>query len=214
MRTPAWKILSGGSTSLESLAHAGAATRTVSFFDRDVKTDFKLPFELKAGVGWVGSRAQIEVDVFAYTGTGKYPALESGNIATVVSDDGQGRVPVTTTQQFGSPVVDSRAVVNVAIGGRYALTANGALVLHGGFAADRSPVGDEDTVFGVHESASAQSHRGSQPAHEMAARLNGVHYATGRSNPLTLRRAADGFVYATEFSVSTVGIVYSLAVLF
>jgi hypothetical protein len=42
----------------------------------------------------------------------------------------------------------------------------------------------------------------------------GLHYATGRSDPIAIRQAREGVNYQTDFSVSTVGIVYSLAVLF
>jgi hypothetical protein len=212
MRTPGWKVMSGGSTSLEALSHAGAATRTVSFFDPDVATDLKLPFELKTGIGWVGTRAQIEVDVFAYAGAGTYSLLETGNTATVVNDDGQGRPPTISTQVYGSPVIDSRGVVNVAVGARYALTSSGAWVLHGGYATDRSPVGDADTTFTKVHLQNVTAGISARTKWFLASA--GLHYAAGRSDPILIRGAREEFNYQTDFSVSTVGIVYSLAVLF
>ena len=106
-----------------------------------------MPFEFKAGVAWVGERAQAEFDVFTYSGTGEYRGVESSELITVAVDSGQGGAPVVAEFPYQGATVDSRGVVNVAIGGRYQLAKARTWTLHAGYATDRSPVGDRDTAF-------------------------------------------------------------------
>jgi hypothetical protein len=212
MRTPGWTAMSGGSSSLEGATRAGATSITVSFFDPAAESQLKLPFEFKTGVAWIGARAQVEVDLFTYMGTGRYAAVESDQVATIITDDGQGRPPVVTTQVYESPTVDSRAVVNVAIGGRYALTENGAWTLHAGYATDRSPVGDDDTTFTKVHLQSVTT--GVSMRTKWLLGSLGVHYTNGQSDSLRLHRSSNGTTYDTAFTVSNLGLVYSLAVLF
>ena len=139
--------MSSGSTSLEGLSRVGPVTTTASFLDASPEVDFRLPVEIKAGAAWKGTRAQVEVDVLAFTGTGTYDAFTSTETVTVLVDQGAGAPPLVQVYPFRPPVVDSRSVVNVAVGGAYNLSSDGAWVFHGGYATDGSPVGELDTTF-------------------------------------------------------------------
>jgi hypothetical protein len=98
------------------------------------------------------------------------------------------------------------------MGGRYQLTANRAWTLHAGFATDGSPVGDNDTAFTkvnlrhitVGLSARTKLFLGSL----------GLRYSRGKSGAVVLGRRADGSEVTTIFRVSSIGLVYSLALLF
>jgi long-subunit fatty acid transport protein len=103
-------------------------------------------------------------------------------------------------------------VVNLAVGGRYQLTANRAWTLHAGYATDGSPVGDADTAMTkvnlqhltVGLSARTKLFLGSV----------GFRYSRGKSGTVVLGRRADGSDVSTFFRVSSLGVVYSVALLF
>jgi long-subunit fatty acid transport protein len=212
MRTPGLGMTASGDASLEGLVRARPATVASGFFDPDVSAEYKLPLEFKAGVAWIGDRAEAELDVLTYSGTGDYTAIESAAPITVAVDNGQGGPPVVTQLTYQGARVDSRAVVNLAIGGRYQLTSNRAWTLHAGFATDGSPVGDQDTAFTkvnlrhltVGLSARTKLFLGSL----------GLRYSRGKSGAVTLGRRADGSEVSTIFKVSSMGLVYSVALLF
>jgi hypothetical protein len=212
MRTPGLGITASGDASLEGLVRAGPATVASGFFDPDVSTDYKLPFEFKAGVAWIGDRAEAELDVLTYSGTGDYTAVESDEPITLAVDNGQGGAPVVSELAYAGARIDARAIVNLAMGGRYQLTANRAWTLHAGFATDGSPVGDNDTAFTkvnlrhitVGLSARTKLFLGSL----------GLRYSRGKSGAVVLGRRADGSEVTTIFRVSSIGLVYSLALLF
>jgi hypothetical protein len=212
MRTPGLGVFATGSASLEGLARVGSLTSTSSFFDPDPIVDYRLPFEFKGGVAWLGKRAQVEADVFAYSGKDPYQLLETANTVTTITDNGQGGPPVTVQRPYVSPTVHFASVVNVAVGGHYTLTEGGAWMLHGGYATDRSPVGANDTAFtkvDLQKLTVGLSGRTSLFLGSL-----GLQYTNGRSGQVTLATTPDGADIATRFKVSSFGLVYSVAVLF
>jgi hypothetical protein len=212
LRTPGLGITGSGSASIEGLAAIGRATASASYFDHDASVQYKLPLEVRGGVAWLGSRAQVEVDVFTYTGRGVYDLAESDVPILILSDNGQGGPPGVSQRSYVSPIVHSRAVVNLAAGGHYQLTDNGAWVVHGGYATDRSPVGDLDTTFtriNLQKFTVGLSGRTSLFLGSV-----GLQYTSGRSDTVTLGRAPNGSDIATRFDVSSLGVVYSVALLF
>ncbi len=212
MRTPGIGVTATGSASLEGLARAGAATTTTTFFDPATDAEYRLPFEFKGGLAWLGKRAQIEADVLAYSGTGQYQLVDTANTVSTITDSGQGGAPITVEQPYVSPTVDARAVINVAVGGQYRLTESGAWALHGGYATNQSPVGANDTAFtkvNLQKVTVGMSARTSMFLGSL-----GLQYLTGQSDSLTLGTAPDGADISTRFKVSSFGVVYSLAVLF
>lgn len=212
MRTAGLGVTSSGEASLDGLAHVGTGTATTAFFDPSASTRYRLPFEFKTGAAWIGSRAQLEADLLIYPGTGQYTAVESAEPVTVVMDRGTG-APLTIEQRaYIGARVDSRTVVNIAIGGRYQLKPDRTWALHGGYATDRSPVGEADTAFSkvnLQHVTVGLSGRTSIFLGSL-----GLRYSTGRSDPIGLGPTADGSVFETRFKVSSFGLVYSLALLF
>ncbi len=212
MRTRGLGVTASGSASLEGLARVGGSTVTSSFFDPDASVEYRLPSEFKGGLAWLGKRAQIEADVSAYSGRGQYQLVETANTVTTITDNGQGTPAVTEQRPYVSPAVDSRAVVNVALGGHYNLSESGTWTLHGGYATDRSPVGANDTAFTrVHLQKVTV---GMSARTRMFLGSLGLQYANGRSDPLALGTTPDDSVVTTRFKVSSFGLVYSVAVQF
>jgi hypothetical protein len=212
MRTPGIGVTATGSASLEGLARTGGNTATTTFFDPDAGVEYRLPFEFRGGLAWLGKRAQLEADVFSYSGNGQYQLVTTTNTVTTISDNGQGGTPIIVEQPYVSPTVDARAVINVAVGGQYHLTESGAWALHGGYATDRSPVGANDTAFtkvNLQKVTMGMSARTSMFLGSL-----GLQYLNGQSAPLTLGITPDGSAISTRFKVSSFGVVYSLAVLF
>jgi hypothetical protein len=212
LRTPGLGLASSGDASLDGVVHAGTTTATSGFFDPDSSVECRLPLAFKVGAAWIGTRGQVEVDVFTYAGTGRYTAIESRQPVTTVVDAGQGAPPVSRQVAYQGASIDSRTVVNVAFGGRYRLWSNRSWLLHGGYASDRSPVGANDTTFTnvklqhvtVGLSGRTKLFLGSL----------GVRYSTGQSGPMVLGASTDGEPFETTFRVSSLGLVYSIALLF
>ena len=84
---------SGGSFNHEGMSNAGTTTITASFFDPEPDVKFKLPFEFKTGAAWIGSRAQVEVDLLTYTGRSPYQGLQTSESWTIITDPGNGGTP-------------------------------------------------------------------------------------------------------------------------
>src|SRR5262249_13840218 len=108
---------------------------------------YQLPFEAVLGAAWARDRFEVEVDGHFYAGHSPYDLFRSEQTATRITDPGGGAPPVVDQIPFQNIQADSDVVVNVAIGGHYALTANRVWLIHFGFATDFSPVGDADQFF-------------------------------------------------------------------
>jgi long-subunit fatty acid transport protein len=211
LRTRGWGVLSDGASNLEGVSRIGASTTTGSFFDDEAAIEYRIPFEFKAGAAYRLPRGQVEIDLKTYLGAGIYDGISSDRPTTILSDAGAGSV---TTQQLTTvpTVIDSRAVVNVAVGGHYDLTADGKWVVHGGYATDRSPVGDQDTLFTkVHLQKLTLGVSGRT---KYFLGSLGVQYASGSSGTILLRELQNGQRFTTTFDVANLGFVYSLALLF
>ncbi len=131
---------------------------------------------------------------------------------TITTDPGTGAAPTVQTPAYASPVIDARSVVNVAVGGQVHLTPSGSWRLHGGYATDRSPVGPADTYFTkVHMQVLTAGISGRTSFLLGSA---AVRYEAGTSADVVLRQLQNGQQITTRFRASTIGIVYSLALLF
>ena len=212
VRTPGLGITASGASSLEGLVRAGAAAAVSGFFEPSASVEYRLPFQFNTGAAWVGTRAQVEADVFIYSGTGQYTAVESGEPVTVVVDPGSGGAVTMSQSPYVGARVDLRTVANLAVGGRYQLMRDRTWALHGGYATDRSPVGETDTAFTKvnlqHVTVGVSGRAG------VFLGSVGFRYSSGRTDSLALGPMADGSVFDTTFKVSSYGLVYSLALLF
>jgi hypothetical protein len=212
VRTPGLGITASGAASLEGLVRAGAAAAVSEFFEPNASVEYRLPFQFNTGAAWVGKRAQVEADIFIYSGTGQYTAVESGEPVTVVVDPGSGGAVTMSQSPYVGARVDLRTVANLAIGGRYQLMRDRTWALHGGYATDRSPVGETDTAFTKvnlqHVTVGVSGRAG------VFLGSVGFRYSSGRTDSIALGPMADGSVFDTTFKVSSYGLVYSLALLF
>lgn len=211
VRSRGFGVFASGFSMLEGTSSSELGTSTASYFEDAPETEYRVPFELKTGAAYLAGRGEIEIDLLYYDGAGEYAAITPATRVTVITAPGGGRPPVVAEYASRPSVVDSRAVFNVAIGGHFDVTENGAWVAHGGYGTERSPVGPNDTVF-------TKAHLQKVTA-GLSARTSrflgslGVQYLWGDSDEVTLRELPGGTL-STRFGISSFGVVYSLAVLF
>jgi hypothetical protein len=212
VRTPGVRIWRGGSYTYEGLLKSGPSTTTASFFDTSADAEYRIPLEFKAGVAWAGPRAQMEADLLTHAAGGRYSAFSTDQTWTVVNDPGTGGPPTEQRPALTAPVVDSRTVINVAIGGHVRLKEGGAWTVHGGYATDRSPVGADDTLFTRVNMQVVTAGISGQAKIVLASA--GVRYQTGTTDEIVLRQLLDGQQVRTRLKISNLGLVYSVAVRF
>ena len=212
VRTPGLAISRSGSFSHEGAVSVGTATTTASFFEPGGDVEYRLPFEFKVGAAVLLTRAQFEVDVNTWTGGDPYAAFRSSGTWSIITDAGNGSPPTVQTPELEAPIVDPAAVMNVAIGGQYHLTENGSWMIHGGFATDRSPVGPKDTFFTKADMRALTV--GVSGRTRFILGSVGLRYQWGTTGEFSLRRFQDTQQLKTRFKLSTIGIVYSVGLLF
>jgi hypothetical protein len=210
VRTRGFGIRSSGLAMLEGVSSTGATTTTGSFFDDAVEVSYRVPSEFKTGLAYAGRRAEAEFDLLVFAGAGAYEAYSSNQPVTIVTGS-TGSAPTATDYKAVAPVIDSTAVVNLAIGGHFNLTSDSSWVVHGGYATDRSPVGPNDTVFTKVNLQKITLGVSGRATHFLGS--IGVQYFAGASDPIPLRDLPAGQV-TTTFKVNSVGLLYSLSVLF
>jgi len=211
VRTRGFGIRSTGLATLEGVSSSNAGTTTASFFDDGPDVSYRVPFEFKTGIAFTRPRGQAEVDLLIYTGGDPYNAYETSRPVTVVASSGNGTAPTATDYAARPPVIDPKTVANLAVGGHFKLTPEGAWTVHGGFATDMSPVGTADTVFtkvDLHKFTGGVSARTSHFLGSF-----GLQYESGSSDEIVLRDLSSGQL-TTQFKVKSLGFVYSLTVLF
>jgi len=204
LRSPGLTLFRSGDYSYDAVATDGAATASLSFFDPKPRFDYHLPFQATVGAALVRDRFQLELDVLFSAGTSTYDLFSSERSATYIFDAGQGGPPVVQEVPFGQVVSDTRAVVNVALGGSYALTKNKVWVLHFGFNTDFSPVGDEEEYFSKVDLYGATVGI-SGTVGGLTAAL-GVNYQFGQADNVPLAEILD-----SDIDIQTIAIIYSLA---
>jgi hypothetical protein len=212
VRTPGLRFWQSGSYTYEGLLESGPSTTTASFFDTSADAEYRIPLEFKAGVAWVRPRAQVEADLLTHAAGGRYSAFRTDHTWIVVSDPGIGGLPTEQRPALTAPVVDSRTVINVAIGGHVRLKEGGAWTVHGGYATDRSPVGADDTLFTRVNMQVVTAGISGQAKVVLASA--GVRYQTGATDEIVLRQLLDGEQVRTRLKISNLGLVYSVAVRF
>lgn len=211
VRTRGFGIHSSGLAMLEGVSDTGATTTTGSFFDANPNVSYRVPFEVKTGLAYNAPRGEAEFDLLWFGSAGKYQAYISNQPVTIVFGSNGGTAPSATTYSVVPPVIDSIAVVNVAIGGHLNLTSDRSWIVHGGFGTDRSPVGPHDTVFTKVNLSKFTAGVSGRTAHFLGS--IGVQYLVGSSDPILLRDLPAGQL-ATTLKVNSLGLLYSLSVMF
>jgi hypothetical protein len=126
-----------------------------------------------------------------------------------VRDSGSGDSPGVQQYQASAATIDSRSVVNVAVGGQFTLTASGAWRIHAGFATDRSPVGPSDTLFTKVDMQAFTL--GISARTRVVFASFGMRYESGLSDAFSIRRLQNDEPYLTRLKVRNVGLLYSVA---
>jgi len=212
VRSPGVSLKRSGSYTHEGQASLGLSTSTATFFDTDADVEYRLPLEFKAGLAWLGTRAQVEVDLVSYAAGGRYAAMHTEQTWTLLSDAGQGGPPSVQKPALVVPFIDSCAVANVAVGGQVRLTPSGSWTIHGGYATDRSPVGADDTLFTRVNMQFVTA--GFSGRTKSVLGSVGIRYEMGTTETILIRQLQNGQPLSTRLKISHLGVVYSAALLF
>ncbi|HEY1250617.1 MAG TPA: hypothetical protein VGH97_05470 [Thermoanaerobaculia bacterium] len=207
LRSPGIKLFRSGDLNADGLFTAGGqngAQLSYTFFDKDPRFDYQLPFEAVLGAAWVRDRFELEVDGHFYAGHSPYDLFRSEQTATRITDPGGGAPPVVDQIPFQNIQADNKPIFNVAVGGHYALTANRVWLLHFGFSTDFSPVGDADQFFSRVNLYGVTLGFTGQTEHIVGSL--GVNYVFGSSDNSTLAQLLD-----SDLKVRMIGVIYSLA---
>ena len=206
-RTPAWKLYTSGSVTAEGVRTAGAASSGVSFYDPEAVFNVKLPSEVRGGLGYIGRRLEIEVDVSAETPIATYDMLTSDR--SVISYSNGSGAPAVTTRPFEGLVSQASTVVNVAAGGHYLLRESGVWRVHFGLGTDRSNVGPDDKLFTkFHLGVWTVGLSGTKERLQFSAGLN---YRSGTSDAIPIGQMDSGTVVRSAVRVRTLGIIYAIS---
>ncbi|HUL72882.1 MAG TPA: hypothetical protein VLT86_07260 [Vicinamibacterales bacterium] len=209
VRTPAMTLHHSGEYSIDGTLQSGAASVGLSFFDSDASFTYKMPWEFQGGVGYVGKRAQAEVDVQAFTSISDYLLLASDQSVFVYADSGQGTPPTIQSRPFPGATTSARAFANVNVGGHYRFSPNRSYLLHAGFTTDLSPVGPDDAVFDqVDLYGWTIGLSGEWSKLQFAA---GVNIRRGTSTQALVRDLVTGEVVTTTIEIRTAALIYSIA---
>jgi hypothetical protein len=209
VRTPGLKLHRSGVVTIDGVLDAGKSGLGSSLFDVNPTVEYHLPWEFQGGAAVVASRFEFEVDVQAFTPIAAYPLISSANPVLVYADAGTGTAPSVTSRPFGGLISESDGVVNVGAGGHVRLLENRKLLLHGGVASNRSPVGAADVVFNKVDLVTwSIGLSGTLGKLQFAAGLN---HQGGSVDNITLRNLLNGEVVNSSIDLHTNGLIYSIA---
>ena len=147
VKTPGISLSNGGSAGMDATLYKNGTTTNLSYYDGSPTMQYKMPFEFAAGMAYNVGRMTVEGDVRVTQGGGVYDFFAPNRTVTGIVDNGGTSVPQAVETAFRTYKLDQRSVVDVRVGGRYELSEKGKLTLHGGFATNNSPVGEDDEVF-------------------------------------------------------------------
>ena len=204
VRSPGVTLFRSGDYSFDGQVSAGGESASITFFDPDVRFDYKLPFQVGMGAAMALDRFELELDATFSTGNSSYDFLRSEKQSTFIVDNGLGGPPVVTRLPVAAVQAETDAIVNIAFGGYYALTENKVWKLHFGFNTDFSPVGDNDEFFTKVDLYSFALGISGETRHFIASL--GANYSFGNANDAPLAELLD-----SDISVKAIAIIYSLA---
>jgi hypothetical protein len=135
--TPGLHVYGYSSVTYQSQAVDLGTTVVVDIRDKRASYEYYLPLQVNAGVAWTGDVFALELDVRYHTAQRAYTvaSTEEPVRATVIYPDGSSMVTYLMAPAYTAA---TKAVVNVAVGGRVVL--GPTVTLHGGFFTDFSPV--------------------------------------------------------------------------
>jgi hypothetical protein len=205
VRSPGLTVIRDGSYTIDALVSAPPRSASLSFFDDEIRFDYKLPFEVVVGAAYVRDRFELELDAKFYAGHSTYDIFRPQVPATLIEDDGQGGPPVVTPVTVANILSESRAIVNVAVGGHFIISRNKIWRLHFGFNTDFSPVGDQDQFFDKVDLYAIRAGVSGEALHFVGSL--GIQYSFGSAD-VDFERITE--VTQTKLSVSSIGFLYSI----
>ncbi len=211
VKTPGIAMSSSGSAGMDATLYKNGATTNLSYYDGSPSMTYKVPFEFAAGVAYNVGRMLIEGDVRVTQGGGVYDFFKPNRTVTGIVDTGTSPAQAVETP-FRTFKADQRSVVDVRVGGYYLLSEPAKLKLHGGFATNNSPVGEDDEVF---QKANLLRFTGGVSAEKgrfiFAA---GLDYQAGTTPLYDVYTAQNGQVIKTTVNADGFSLVYSFGLRF
>ncbi len=204
VRSPGVTLFRSGDYSFDGQASAGGESATITFFDPKVRFDYKLPLQIGVGAAMAVDRVELELDATFSTGQSSYDLLRTERQSTFILDDGLGGPPVVQRLPVAAVQAETRAIVNIAFGGYYALTQDKVWKLHFGFNTDFSPVGDNDEFFSKVDLYGIALGISGETRHFVASL--GLNYSFGNASNAPLAELLN-----SDISVNAIAIIYSLA---
>jgi hypothetical protein len=211
VKTPGIGLSHGGAAGFDATLEKDGTMANLSYYDGSPGMELKVPFEFAAGVAYVAGRVTVEGDIRVTQGSGVYDFFTPNRTVTGIVDTGNG-APQGVETDFRTYKVDAGSVVDVRIGGRYALSPRGKLTLHGGFATNNSPVGGSDEVFQKANLLRFSGGVSAEASHFIFAA--GLDYQGGTTPLYTVYVAQNGQTLKTTVNAKGFGFVYSLGVRF
>ncbi len=209
VRTPGATLHRSGVVTLDALLDSGTSSTGASVFDPNAASEYHLPWEFQGGAAWVHPRAEVEVDLQAFSPIAKYALVSTANPTVIYSDVGGSAPPTVSTQPFGGLMSHSDGVVDVSAGGHVKLMSDRDLRLHLGVANNRSPVAGDDQIFDrVDLITWTVGLSGSLGKFRFA---GGFNHQSGSADGVNLRNLLNGQAVTTTVNVSMTGFIYSLA---
>jgi hypothetical protein len=210
VRTPGIMLANNATAGFDATVDAGDLSRNFSYYDEHPEMTLKLPFEFVGGVAYMTERGAVEGDVRVVQGSGVYDFLVPSKPLITVTDSGASVAQVESA--FPTLQVDSEAVVDILVGGRYRVSETGKLTVHGGFATANSGVGDTDDVFKKVNLTRISA--GVSGSTEHLTFAGGFSYQSGTSGIYPVFTSQVGEAVNTTIDVSGFAFLYSVAVRF
>jgi hypothetical protein len=204
-RSPGVTVIRSGSYTIDAISTIPPSVSALSFFDPEIRFNYKLPFEFVAGAAYKTNRLELELDGKLFTGYSPYNLFQTTQTAILIESDAPGIPPTVTRVPVANILTESKTIVNVAVGGSYYLSDKKVWRIHFGFNTDFSPVGDDDQFFDQVNLYAFRAGISGETRHFVGSL--GVQYSFG-SEIVDFERITD--VTQTKLSVSNLGFLYSL----
>jgi hypothetical protein len=201
------KLLYSNSLFSSTVLPSGEQSREIGFRDEKAHFEYKLPLEVIGGVAVQLGKFEFEGDVRYHGGTSQYTLLSSQTLAQLITTDPAG-IPTQSTLTFVPVKEQAQSVVNVLIGGNYAVSRG--FRIHGGFFSDGSPV-DHSASSNFR---SVDLYGGSAGVSFGASHLSGslgVAGSWGTTDNRAVGPSLGGIQGETKVKVSTITLLYAVS---
>jgi long-subunit fatty acid transport protein len=207
LTSPGLRVTGGSVVVYQFTTFTGAGSRDLSFRDDDAQFDYKFPLKATLGAAVTFGKAEVEADLRYHGSRDAYTIFSSGVPATIITTDASS-VPTVTTASFQDIVEQTKAVYNVAIGGRYAFSPG--VRGHAGFFTDDSPVDNSDTSLFRKLDLTGFSGGVSFGAGRLQASV-GLSTSRGTSEERQVGPSLSGFTSVTRIKVTTYNLLYAIS---